>query len=187
MSKKLPTVVVVTGSPGSGKTTLAHKLSKEMGCPAICRDEIKEGYVLTQNKSHDELSKDVNTKISAIFFDLMNIYLRSGVTIVIEAAFQHNVWAPRLNEIKDIAKLKLLICDVDPLLAFERRQRRLLANPSRAKFHGEKLAVVSNNPNVLQSYEPPSLDMPTLRVNTTNEYDPKLETLLHFVLDDDRQ
>jgi dephospho-CoA kinase len=34
-----------TGIPaGSGKTTLAHALAA-VGCPAICRDEIKEGMV----------------------------------------------------------------------------------------------------------------------------------------------
>jgi len=28
---------------GSGKTTLAHSIAHTVGCPAICRDEIKEG------------------------------------------------------------------------------------------------------------------------------------------------
>jgi predicted kinase len=30
---------------GSGKTTLAHEIARSVGCPAICRDEIKEGMV----------------------------------------------------------------------------------------------------------------------------------------------
>jgi hypothetical protein len=41
----LPALVVVSGPMGSGKTTLAHRIGQAMGCPAICRDEIKEGMV----------------------------------------------------------------------------------------------------------------------------------------------
>ncbi len=42
-----PMLIVVTGRPGSGKTTLAHKLAREIWCPVISRDEIKEGLVNT--------------------------------------------------------------------------------------------------------------------------------------------
>jgi predicted ABC-type ATPase len=39
----VPTLVVVSGPAGAGKTTLAHEIARAVGCPAICRDEIKEG------------------------------------------------------------------------------------------------------------------------------------------------
>ena len=187
MDTNIPTVIVVTGPPGSGKTTLTHKLSKELGCPAICRDEIKVGYVLTRNKSHEELGDDVNANVSDIFFEVVNTYLKYGVTIIIEAAFQHKVWAPRLQGIKNMASLKLVICNVDSLLAFERRQRRLLENPNRTRFHGEKMMETSIDPASLQSYDPPSLDFPTLHVDTTNGYEPDFEEILKFVMNDNGQ
>jgi predicted kinase len=41
----LPVLAVVSGPMGPGKATLAHRLARAVGCPAICRDEIKEGMV----------------------------------------------------------------------------------------------------------------------------------------------
>ena len=40
-----PALVVVGGPPGSGEATLAHEVARAVGCPAACRDEIREGMV----------------------------------------------------------------------------------------------------------------------------------------------
>lgn len=42
-----PTPAVVSGGPGAGKTTLAHALAGVLVCPAIVRDEIEQGLVLS--------------------------------------------------------------------------------------------------------------------------------------------
>jgi adenylate kinase family enzyme len=38
-----PTLIVVSGPPGSGKTTLAHQIARAVVSPSFHRDEIKEG------------------------------------------------------------------------------------------------------------------------------------------------
>jgi dephospho-CoA kinase len=43
-----PLLIVITGRPSSGKTTLACIISKEIKCPVVSRDELKEGYINTQ-------------------------------------------------------------------------------------------------------------------------------------------
>ena len=44
----LPTLIVVSGPPRAGTTTLAHAIAQAIPCPAVCRDEIKEGMVHAQ-------------------------------------------------------------------------------------------------------------------------------------------
>ena len=45
-----PTLVVVSDPPGAGKTLLAHELARAIPCPAVCRDEIKEGMVHAEGR-----------------------------------------------------------------------------------------------------------------------------------------
>jgi Cdc6-like AAA superfamily ATPase len=64
MSRK-PKCIVITGQPGSGKTTLAKKkLGERLWMPVISRDEIKEGYVNTYGVKHDQLPPDTNGLVS---------------------------------------------------------------------------------------------------------------------------
>lgn len=68
-----PLLIVVTGRPGSGKTTLAHALAKEVHCPAFCRDEFKEGFVNTMNGNHDAMGNEVNWEIYETFFQVVEL------------------------------------------------------------------------------------------------------------------
>src|SRR6478735_9157981 len=87
-------LTVVAGMPGSGKTTLAHALARAIRCPAICRDEIKEGFVNTTGQ-RGAGGDDVARRVYDVFFATLNLLLTHRVTLVAEAAFQHRIWAPK--------------------------------------------------------------------------------------------
>ena len=91
-----PTLILVSGPAGSGKTTLAHQLAAAIGCPALGRDEIKEGMVLSKPGFVASHSDPLTTRTYGLFFEAMSLLLRAEVTLVAEAAFQHGLWVQGL-------------------------------------------------------------------------------------------
>jgi predicted kinase len=99
----LPTLAVVSGPPGSGKTTPAHEIARILGCPAVCRDEIKQGMAHATPGFEPTPDDPLNQRTLAAFFDVLGVLLRAGVTVVAEAAFQDKLWRPNLEPLTDLA------------------------------------------------------------------------------------
>lgn len=179
-----PFLIVVTGRPGSGKTTLAHALAKEMRCPAFGRDELKEGFVNTVNSSHAALGTNVNWSIYETFFQAVELLLANGITLVIEAAFQHKLWAPKLRPLLNISRVRIVLCSIDLQLARSRVIQRGLSDANRERFHGD-VTVHAARDNIqlpLGNYDPPRLPVPTLEVDTTNGYRPGIDAIVSFAM-----
>jgi len=178
----MPTVVVVTGRPGSGKTTLAYTLARTIRCPLLSRDEIKEGLIHTIRKNGAS-DADSNKFVYRVYFDLLENLLRSHITLVTEAAFQHSVWSPKLTAMQAIAKIKIICCSVDPQVAKTRFIERGAADPNRANFHDDLTAQLNADlaQTLIGQYEPPKLDLPTLMVDTSDGYQPAIDEILAFI------
>lgn len=178
-----PFIIVVTGCPGSGKTTLSHQLADALHLPVLSRDEFKEGYVHTMGGSHDSLGKDVNGHLNDIFFETVAFASSKKISLVIEAAFQYSVWKPRLRSLANAATISLVVCSIDPHLARERCRKRALADSARERFHGDKpaLAAKEGSEAPIGQYAPLDSDIPTILVDTTNGYHPSIEEVITIV------
>lgn len=176
-----PYLVIVTGRPGAGKTTLAGELSRRACLPVVCRDRLKEGYVRTQGRPHNELPEDVNRVVTDLFFDTIERLIDGGVSLIAEAAFQHRVWSGKLAPLMDKARLRVVICSPgeDGGLALERFLKRGLSDPMREYFHGDKgVHMARKGLDVpVSGYEEPRLDAPTWHIDTTDGYEPGIDEL----------
>ena len=180
----LPTLVVVGGPPGAGKTSLAHALAAAIPCPALCRDEIKEGMAHAAGGDFQGSHGDPLTQRTfPLFFDVLRVLLEGGVTVVAEAAFQDPLWRRGLEPLTSLAELRLVHCTVDASVARERAARRAVESAAKRQAHGDSTLLFDEDEwrERHESFDRLSLDAPAVEVDTTDGYRPALAEVVAFV------
>ena len=149
--------------------------------PVISRDEIKEGYVNTYGVKHDQLPPNTNGLVSELFFGIVNQYLAGHISVVIEAAFQQEVWEPRMPKILELACASIVLCSADNAVAASRHLQRGLENPNREFYHGDKRVADYRKTGKISpaaSYTAPKFNLPTIQVSTDGEYMPCIDEIM---------
>jgi len=182
-SNRRPTLAIVSGRPGSGKTTLARRLAAALSCPLISRDEINEGILHTFDHDPVRAGKDrVAHSTFDAFFRVIELLVSSDVTLVAEAAFQDQRWRIGLEPLVPMADMKVIHCTVGPELADQRVVRRRVEEEARRSTRGAAdVRATGLRAPVVSSFEPLSLPVPSLRVATTDGYDPPLYEIVAFI------
>lgn len=175
-----PTLIVISGPSGCGKTTLAHRLARAIPCPAVCRDEIKEGMVHAVGRFDAGPGDELTRRTFPTFFAVLRLLLTAGVTVVGEAAFQDALWRPNLEPLAALARLRVIQCYADPAVATERIRSR----ERSAHADATVLRAIEEGIDVFGDFDRVRIDAPSLDVDTTTSYDPPIESIVAFVNQD---
>jgi predicted kinase len=82
-----PLLVVVTGMPAAGKTTVAESLSRALALPLLARDKLKERLYDTLGVGDLEWSGRLGDAAFTLLFDLARVLIESGDAVILEANF----------------------------------------------------------------------------------------------------
>jgi predicted kinase len=160
---------------------VAHAIAQALPCPAICRDEIKEGMVHAYRGHFQPGAGDPLTQRTlTLFFEVIAALLAAGVTVVAEAAFVDERWRSGIEPVAGLAQLKIIQCHVDPAVGRDRREAAVAAGSgkSHAQLIGENL---EDWEEVYRSFERLSIPAPSIDVDTTDVLHPGVEAIVAFI------
>lgn len=152
--------VVVSGSPASGKSTLAKQLAPALGLPLVMKDTIKEAIADELGAPDVEASKRLGAATMRVLVALAK-EMRGGV---LESTWLPELARPQLAELP--RPIVEVLCDVPVDYAIERyRERAGTRHP--VHFDEEKLDPA----DFAARAEPIDGGWPVIRVDGTTDVD----------------
>jgi predicted kinase len=182
---KKPLLVIVSGAPATGKTTLAPLLADRLSLPMLAKDWLRQ----LLRDGFDAQTREQNRVLLApgfaIYYGLISELLRSGVGVVAECNFHRGISEPELAPVAALGTPVIVHCQTNRELSvhrfIERDAQRL---PARAyAFDHERIdALRAGIPqDAWELAEPVEIGAPVLRVDTTDGYRPTFDEIVDFI------
>lgn len=122
MAAQSPLVVVVTGPPASGKSTIARAIAEGLPAPLIAKDPIKELLFDALGAGDPQWSKKLGLATYALLFLAVEEEVRAGRSCVLEANFDHIEASAQLSalQLREPFRAHQIVCTASRDVLVER-------------------------------------------------------------------
>lgn len=143
-------LIIITGLPGTGKTTLGKKLAEEFRLPFIHKDGIKELLFDGLGWKDREWSKKIGGLSMDLLYYITESILKAGKSLIVESNFNPKFSDKKFLDLKekyDFAPFQVR-CITDGEILFDRFAKR--ANSDRHQGHIDSGNIEEWRPILLQ-------------------------------------
>ena len=164
-----PTLIIITGHPGSGKTSIAKRLSDHYRIPFISKDALKERMFDALGSRDKGWSLKVSAASHRIMDDMTSQILKSGSSVIVESNFKADIDSDRFRRIIETYHVPCIqiLCTAKGEILFERWTSRINEG-ERHEGHVEEVSLDQIREDLSLPYSPLTLPGKLIELDTSN-------------------
>jgi predicted kinase len=123
---RAPSVLIVTGPPASGKSTLGQRLARDLGLPYFSKDLFKESLFDTLGWEDRAWSQRLGLASTGLLYQAAAALLAAGQSLALESNFYPRWDTPEFEQLGQRygCRFVQLVCSADPATLAARFERR---------------------------------------------------------------
>ncbi len=124
-------IILISGLPASGKTTLAQTIAQQRAWPVLGKDMVKEelaAHIAVHDRSD---SKRLGILAEEILLRVATVYAEQGLNCIVESTFRPEFIHDHLSHLASLTALSVIVvqCERETMLA------RFVARETRDRVH----------------------------------------------------
>jgi predicted kinase len=139
MSEQKPQLIITTGRPASGKSTLAKWLSKELGMPCFSKDNLREVLFDSLGWKDRKCSQMLGRASIDLMFYVAEMHFEAGCSAILDNSFDPSLSDSRFQALKAKYGIETIqiVCDSDKETLYNRFRERAMTG-HRHQGHGDQ-------------------------------------------------